>query len=618
LRPGLFSLFLLALSCSLPLTAFSAEEKSEPGELRDLHYGEALFQLYQENYFQAIVNLLSARKQGLMEVYEDEPELLLGGLYLAYGMPDTAEDMFQNVLEKSASPELQSRAWLQLAKSRHRRDDRSSAKKALSRVGDALTPTAHDESLNLLGLIQLLDKDDDQALETLPKQSGETEWSIYGDFNQAIAHIRKGEQEKGFKLLQEIGKQSVESEEMKAIKDRANLLMGYLMLEAQQPEPALEALQKVRLRGPSSNQALLGAGWASLQLNQPAQALVPWQMLAERSTDEAAVLEVQLAIPYALAQLEADQQSLQGYRDAISRFNNAITALDQALVNIQHSRFPDNLLESGNPANPESEDEAVVRAQLPILLSKNEFQERLQDYRDLKLLERNLHDWQKKIASYQDMLEVRIAAYEKQQEKVDEFLQGDAVEQLEKERDQLQALYEEAASPEEPQFILTTDDEKGWLKRLDKIETLISKHNQDGRLASQQEGARLMQGILIWRTVTEHPARVWELEKQMRDLDLNLDKTRKLIADLRLAREQTKGRFKDFSQRIRQLERAIPSLIENVSRLRGKESELLQLMAANVLEERKTLLHDYLIQARFGVASLLDSSSEAVEEAIKQ
>jgi hypothetical protein len=618
LRPGLFSLLLLALSCSLPLTAFSAEEKGEPGELRDLHYGEALFQLYQENYFQAIVNLLSARKQGLMEVYEDEPELLLGGLYLAYGMPDTAEDMFQNVLEQSASPELQSRAWLQLAKSRHRRDDRSSAKKALNRVGDALTPTDYDESLNLLGLIQLLDKNDDQALETLPKQSGETEWSVYGDFNQAIAHIRKGEQEKGFKLLQEIGKQPVESEEMKAIKDRANLLMGYLMLEAQQPEPALEALQKVRLRGPSSNQALLGAGWASLQLNQPAQALVPWQMLAERSTDEAAVLEVQLAIPYALAQLEADQQSLQGYRDAISRFNNAITALDQALVNIQHSRFPDNLLESANPANTESEDEAVVRAQLPILLSKNEFQERLQDYRDLKLLERNLHDWQKKIASYQDMLEVRIAAYAKQQKRVDEFLEGDAVAQLERERDQLQALYEKAASPEEPAFILTTEDEKGWLKRLDKIETLIGKHNRGGRLASQQEGARLMQGILVWRTVTEHPARVWELEKQMRDLDLNLDKTRKLIADLKLARKQTKGRFKDFSKRIRQLERAIPSLIEKVSRLRGKESELLQLMAANVLEERKTLLHDYLIQARFGVASLLDSSSEAVEEAIKQ
>ena len=28
---------------------------------------------------------------GLMKAYEDEPELLLGGLYLAYGMPDTAE-----------------------------------------------------------------------------------------------------------------------------------------------------------------------------------------------------------------------------------------------------------------------------------------------------------------------------------------------------------------------------------------------------------------------------------------------------------------------------------------------------------------------------------------------
>ncbi|MCU7844613.1 MAG: hypothetical protein KZQ93_12315 [Candidatus Thiodiazotropha sp. (ex Monitilora ramsayi)] len=617
MRSSLFSLILLTFPLFLPMAAQSAVKTAEPGELRDLHYGEALYQLYQENYFQAIVRLLSARKQGLMKAYEDEPELLLGGLYLAYGMPDTAETIFQRVLEQSASPELQSRAWLHLAKSRHKRNDRQAANKAISKVGTALKPLEYDESLNLLGLIQLLDGKNSQALETLPKLSGQTEWSLYGEFNQAIAHLRQGEESKGFDLLREIGSRSAESEEMKAIRDRANLLLGYLMLESKQPEPALEVLQKVRLHGPSSNQALLGAGWASLQLNQPKQALVPWQMLAERTSDETAVLEVQLAIPYALALLEADQQSLQGYRDAIARFNSSIGELDQALANIQQSRFPDNLLDVENPTEAITQDEAVLRSQLPILLSKNEFQERLQDYRDLRLMERNLHQWQEKIASYQSMLEVRIAAYAKQQKKVDAFLEGDAVAQLEKERDELQALYERAASPEEPPFMLTTDDEKSWLKRLDKIEGLIGKHNRDGRLASQQEGARLMEGILIWRTVTEHPARIWTLKKQMRDLDLNLDKTRKLIADLTLAREQTKGRFKAFSRRIEQLKKEIPSLIKRVAQLRSIEGEMLQQMAANVLEERKTLLHDYLIQARFGVASLLDSSSETVEEGSK-
>ncbi|MCU7812990.1 MAG: hypothetical protein KZQ77_17435 [Candidatus Thiodiazotropha sp. (ex Notomyrtea botanica)] len=612
MRSGLLYYILLTLSLTLPMAAQAAVKPGEPEALRDLHYGEALFQLYQENYFQAIVRLLSARKQGLMKTYEDEPELLLGGLYLAYGMPDTAETIFQRVLEQSASPQLQSRAWLHLAKSRHRRDDRQAAKGALSKVGTALKPSEHDESLNLLGLIQLLDKEDTQALETLPKVSGETEWSLYGNFNQAIAHLRQDEQTKGYSLLREIGTSSGNSEEQKAIRDRANLLLGYLMLESQQPEPALEALQKVRLHGPSSNQALLGAGWASLQQNKPEQALVPWQMLAERTTDEPAVLEVQLAIPYALALLEADQQSLQGYRDAIARFNTSINELDQAMANIQQSNFPDNLLNTTNQPNVEVlPEEQGLRAQLPVLLSKNEFQERLQDYQDLRLMERNLHQWQEKIASYQSMLDVRIAAYAKQQQKVDAFLEGDSVKQLEKERDELQALYERAASPEEPAFMLTTEDEKSWLKRLEKIDGLIKRHNRGGRLASQQEGARLMEGILVWRTVTEHPARIWTLKKQMRDLDLTLEKTRKLVEDLTLARQQTEGRFEAFAARIKNLEKSIPSLVKQVTQLRGKEAQQLQQMASHVLEQRKTLLHDYLIQARFGVASLLDSSSES-------
>lgn len=619
MRSSLLTSILLTASLSLPIAAHAAAKAGKPQELRDLHYGEALYQLYQENYFEAIVHLQAARKLGLMKSYEDEPELLLGGLYLAYGMPDPAETLFKRVLEKSATPELQSRAWLQLAKSRHRRDDSQAAKNALKKVGSGLKPAENDESVNLLGLIQLQQKDDAAALETLGHLSDKSDWSLYGDFNQAIAHLRKGEQEQGLSLLKSVGAASVESEELKAVRDRANLVLGYLMLEAQQPGAALDALQKVRLHGPSSNQALLGAGWASLQQDKPQDALVPWQMLAQRAATEPAVLEVQLAIPYALALLQAEQQSLQGYKDAIERFSSSIGELDHAMQAIRQSGFPDNLLSDATAENQgKPADEQGLLAQLPILLTKNEFQERLQDYRDLRQLERNLHQWQEKIVTYRGMLEVRMQAYAQQHPKVDTFLAGDTLKQLEAERDQLQALYEQAASPEEPAFILTTSDEKSWLKRLDHIKELIGKYGANGRLDAQQEGARLMEGILIWRTVTEHPARIWTLKKQMADLDLNLNKTRKLMADLTQTKQKTEGRFGTYSSRIDLLEKEIPSLLQQVGTLRKEEAKMLQEMANAVLEQRKTLLHDYLIQARFGVASLLDSSSASNTEGAGQ
>lgn len=615
MRSNPFIRLLLTASLCFTLTAQAETRTGEPDELRDLHYGEVLYQLYQENYFQAIVHLLAARKQGLMQSYEDEPELLLGGLYLSYGMPDTAESLFERVLARSASPELQGRAWLQLAKSRHRRNHPAQARQALQKAASSLTPETRDEGVNLMGLLQILDADNAGAAVTLDNLSDKSDWSHYGEFNRAVALIRAGDREQGMALLEAVGDRKAESNELRSIRDRANLLLGYLRLESEQPQDALEAFQRVRLNGPASSQALLGAGWASLKMDQPAKALAPWRTLAARTGNEAAVLEVQLAIPYALAQLEAEQQSLQGYQDAIARYNDTIQALDSVIGQVRQSDFPNQLL--AEPGNGEqSPDLLALKAQLPVLLSRNDFLERLQDYRDLRQLERNLHQWQEKITSYRGMLAVQLESYAEKAPRVDAHLAGSTLPSLEQDRDQLQQQYELAASPEEPPFILTTGDEKGWLARLDRIDRIIDQYGVGNRLQAQREIARLMRGILIWRSVTEHPERIWTLKKQMADLDQTLEQTRKLEADLARARQETKGRFEDYSQRIERLEGDIPTLLERVSQLRSEERERLQQMAVETLEQRKALLHDYLIQARFGVASLLDSASaRAMEDA---
>jgi outer membrane protein assembly factor BamD (BamD/ComL family) len=617
LRSSLIRRLLLTVTLCLTLSAQAETKTGEAEELKDLHYGEALYQLYQENYFQAIVHLLAARKRGLMEAYEDEPELLLGGLYLAYGMPDTAESLFQRVLDRSATPELKSRAWLQLAKARHRRSDHTAAKDALTRVGDGLEEPARDESINLMGLLQMLDADNPAAAETLAELSPQSDWSYYGEFNRAIALLRAGDMSQGTELLEELGKRKADSNENRSIRDRANLVLGYLQLETEQPEQALEALQRIRLTGPASSQALLGAGWAYLKMDQPTQALVPWQTLAKRTANEPAVLEVQLAIPYALAQLEAEQQSLQGYQDAIARYNTAIQDVDGVIAQVQQSNFPNLLLASSETTETSPELQAL-KAQLPILLSKNEFIERLQDYRDLRQLERNLNQWQEKVVSYRSMLAVQLESYAKRSPEVDAYLNGNTSKQMEKERDALQDQYARAASPKEPPFILTTADEKGWLARLDRVEALIDKYGAGDRLATQREIARLMRGILIWRTVTEHPQRVWSLKKEMTELDQTLENTRKLEAELAQTRQETKGRFKNYAKRIEALEGDIPARLERVRQLRSAERKHLQRMAVETLEQRKTLLHDYLIQARFGVASLLDRSTAKATEGTAQ
>ncbi|MCU7905143.1 MAG: hypothetical protein KZQ76_04660 [Candidatus Thiodiazotropha sp. (ex Epidulcina cf. delphinae)] len=607
-RSGLTSRLLLTLSLALPLSATAEIRAGEPQQLRDLHYGEALFQLYQQNYFQAIVRLLSARKQGLMQAYEDEPELLLGGLYLAYGMPDRAESLFNRVLERTATREVQNRAWLQLGKSRHRRSDMQAAKSALGRVGEDLALEAGDEKHHLTGLINLIQKNETQAISNLGKISGENEWSLYGRFNQAIAHLRSNQQAEGLTLLQEIGSGADEndSEEIKAIRDRANLARGFLLLETQQAEPAIRSLRRVRLDSPASNQALLGLGWALLQLAEREQALTPWQLLAERNAGDPAVLEAKLAIPYVLSLLEANHQSLAAYRHAIETYDNATRQLDRVLREIEQGDFPDSLI---GEENPTAAAKAELRSLLPFLLSGNTFQERLQDYRDLSSLRSNLQQWQQKTTSYRTMLANRLDAYQRKLPKVEAYLQGNNLKQLTNERDRLQTRYEQAVSPEEPPFILATQEEKGWIERLNRIDRLIDRPGAGDQLAAQGEIARLMEGILTWRTVTEHPGRLWALTKQMRELEQNLETTRRQESELAEARHYAEGRFKALSNRIQQQEASIPQLLKQVEKLRLAEARLLQEMAVARLEKRKGLINNYLVQARFGIANLLDLSS---------
>jgi predicted nucleic acid-binding Zn-ribbon protein len=605
-RHGLIPRLLLTTCLALPITASAEIKPGEPQELRNLHYGEALFQLYQKAYFPAIVRLLSARKQGLMQNYADEPELLLGGLYLAYGMPDTAENLFNRVLKKTATPGIQNKAWLQLGKSRYRRGEDPAAAKALNAIGNEQPVDEKDEKQHLEGLIALKQNRPTDAAATLEGISGNSEWSLYGDFNRALALLQSEQSSQALEILKAIGDGHSEedNEEIKSIRDRANLTRGYLLLETKQPQPAKQSLQKVRLKGASSNQALLGLGWASLQQGNEQQALAPWQLLAGRNPSDPAVLEAKLAIPYVLAQLKAEQQSLDAYQNAIATYDQTLVSVDQIIQQISQGGFPDSLMME-NPA-----EQQQLHTLLPFLLTGNRFQERFQDYQDLRELEKNLQEWQTKITTYLTMLDNQQQTYSEKLPQVEAFLRGDKLQQLEKQHAELEAHYNRAISDEEPAFILATGEEKRLIQRLQRIDNLVSQSASPEQFQVQQEIAKLMEGILIWRTVTEHPARVWNLKKQMKSLTNNIEAVKVQQTELSASKQQAENRFENLSGRIDSLQAEIPNLLKQVTAVRKQQAKQLQEMALTRLEQRKTLVNNYLIQARFGVASLLDISTD--------
>ncbi len=247
-------------------------------------------------------------------------------------------------------------------------------------------------------------------------------------------------------------------------------------------------------------------------------------------------------------------------------------------------------------------------------MTENNFQERLQDYRDLIFLQVNLQQWQEKIESYQAMLAVRQTAYLKRLPKVRKKLQGTDLQELEAQAKQLQQLLDQAQSAAEPPFILANSKEKRLLERFEKINRLLTEFGKQTSLRKHRAQADLLKGILVWDNSIEHPIRLWETRKQFKDLDQAMAEARSRQSALLEAHRQTEGRFKGFKQQIQSLEERIPALLIDVNQARKHQGELLQQMAIAALEARKALLNDYLIQARLGVASLLDRNSRSAGE----
>ena len=84
-----------------------------------------------------------------------------------------------------------------------------------------------------------------------------------------------------------------------AIRDKSNLVAGTIHLEAEEFALAIPYLNRVRIDGPFSNQALLSAGWANMAIDNAERAVVPWSILAEREATDNAAQEAMLALPYA-------------------------------------------------------------------------------------------------------------------------------------------------------------------------------------------------------------------------------------------------------------------------------------------------------------------------------
>jgi tetratricopeptide (TPR) repeat protein len=344
-----------------------------------------------------------APRQPLGQAYYRE----LAGDTLSFGLPQRAEAIYRQQVADAKDIPTQSKARLQLADFYYQRGyfQQATAELALARA--QLPREMQMEWDDLQSRVLLAQGRYGEAADILT-QADSGEMSNYMRYNLGVALINDGRVGQGVNMLDRVGRLTPFDSEALALRDKANLTLGYHFLRTRQGGTAIPIFGRVRTVGPYSNRALLGLGWAYLAprgdrqgktevgdetpdqtaftsfatigvLLRPGyidsdsvyrraklapfhlsgkyaddeaqlkQALVPWVELVGRDQIDPSVQEGLLAIPYVLDRLGAHTQAQQYYERAIDALEETRKRLTAAEQDIRSGRMVHTMVSNYDP-----------------------------------------------------------------------------------------------------------------------------------------------------------------------------------------------------------------------------------------------------------------------------
>ncbi len=595
-----FITLLPALLCSFSVYAASGLKDVE---LRDLYFGEVLYYAYQDLHFDALARLDAE----LSQYYElDESaldpfhkhlshaEFSVGDIELQYRMSQRAGKAIQAVLGDGVDLATRNQAALALARVFYKKNDpqstlyalqlirkepeesRSESKYSLDVLRGKETESFKTDVAYLRALASIDTGQFTDAANSLQLLRKEKDLKGFVLYNLGIALIQSGQEQQGLAVLDELSDLELSENGLLALKDKTNLKLAYLYLDKGNAKQAQKYFERVRLDGPYSNRALLGAGWVAVSQERYDRALVPWSILHKRAETNYSVQEVLMAVPYAYGKLNAHGKAANLYDHAMDVFAEEINSLDDSIKNIRKGKFLTALLDDKSAKDknwvvnlrdlPETPETRYILE----LMASHDFQQSYKNYKDLAELHHHLDKWLADLTVYEEMIDIRRAYQEPLLPVVEkEFKKLDTRIKLRLEqRDNLATKIKNMLISPRPEY-LATSTEREALNTITALEEAISTNS----LAADDEVVRRikrLRGILLWRVRSEYDQRLTDAYNNLVSLD-------KVIKTLNLkynsfirTRQAATQSYEGYTIPVRQLRTRIFAATEEIERYRGE------------------------------------------------
>jgi tetratricopeptide (TPR) repeat protein len=598
---------------------------SHAEELNDLYFGEALYYAHQGQYFEALERLDTEVRQhdqidepelDALYIHIDDAEFSLGDFELRYRMHHRAGRAISAVLEGAVHPSIRNDAAYRLARIHFQKRQMEDALLALDRVEGEIPYAIRDDIEFLRANVYLAQGKQLESVEVLKKLQKSDEFGGFAAYNLGIAYLQNGQRSAALEQLNIAGQIKAKDESELAIRDKANLVLGTILLEDGEFENALSPLNRVRLDGPFSNQALLSAGWASMSMNDYERAVVPWSILAEREVTDSATQEALLALPYAYGELDIHGRAAIHYGRALDSFGVEIKKLNTSIDGIRAGKFLEALVREEIRQNKDwvirlrTLPETPETYYLMDLLASHDFQTGLQNYLDLADLRRKLATWDGGFDAFDEMVVIREDHYGPLLPDVDEkFRKLDSrmrlrVEQhkmLVKRRDDLLTM-------PRPEF-LATPEEQVLLARIEKVEA--DAFQDSGAYQASLLRVKRLKGILTYTLRTEYHARFTEFDRNVRSLDEAMAMVQAEYDEYVRNRQAATHSYVGYDKPMRRLRADVEKSAEKIDQLMARQGRLLEVLAIEQLVARRDHLENYGDKARFALADSYDRATQA-------
>jgi len=613
-----------AIASGLAVVLLAAATAAE--DLRDLHFGEALYEAYQEHWFESLERLDAEIAQ---HYRVDEPQLDslyahigsaefdVGDFELRYRMHHRAGRAIRAVLEADVAEPIRNEAAFRLARIHFQKDQPHEAMHALERIHGEIPDEIRDDIEFLRANVYMALGRPADAVKVLDDLQGDGELEGFSAYNLGIALLQAGRERDAVTQLDRAGQVSSGDPATLAIRDKSNLVLGTLLFEASAFGPSQSALDRVRLEGPFSNQALLRAGWADASAQNFERALVPWSILAEREPTDAAAQEARLALPYAYSKLDVHGRAALLYGRAVEAFGAQLEKIDASLDSIQEGEFLEALVREEIRQDKDwvirlrSLPEAPETYYLMSLMASHDFQTALQNYLDLEDMRKKLVAWQRSFDAFDDLVELRRRYYEPLLPGVDrEFRRLDARMRLRLEqRKHLARRLEHLLIAPRPEHLATADEQR-FSAALDGIEARLAE-SSGADDAELQQRVRHLRGALRWSLETQYHERLTEAHRHLHELNQDVEALDAQYVAFVRTRQAATHSYAHYEAPIENLRARVTQAQERLEIAMKRQGHVLESVAKQELKLRRDRLEAYQNEARFAFADSYDRAAKA-------